>query len=475
MSTVSEALSALGRVKSGLFAASAARGMDTAGCTFETLHQLWGDALGGAYQKKTALPAAEDVTYGPDTGYAGLAALTVPPAPQLKPENIRAGVTLFGVEGTMIPAPSHTVPEDFRSADPANPAPGSLEDALAQYAAQTGQPWEEGVLLLADGEGGLTYGFLEQGEAVCRYGAQALPALPAWWDRETYPYAVIVRSLVEFRLVLSKNKPCTTSGGNSNVKVEGAYLLSVPRRSGDCARWTEPEAGEDFYETTSLLWANTDIPDALGAVAIAGSEPEPLGFFRGFAITDYDAATTAFRARKWRRLKWREGTWLYEDFTEEESDGADRVCHILCCPREALQLFRAGQLWPEVTEKNKWSYNGVTLPVMPVWDKAAYPYSIVFGADRGAAYYYDTVVSNRPFRYLYSDDAASYQLISEDICKYQQYRTSADNRETLYRAAGSGTQVYITPGNEDLVWTDHHIFNEYGGIWFAATDPVPMV
>ena len=54
--------------------------MDTAGCTFDTLHQLWGDALGGAYQKKTALPAAEvhisDVTKRESfrsISYAGMA------------------------------------------------------------------------------------------------------------------------------------------------------------------------------------------------------------------------------------------------------------------------------------------------------------------------------------------------------------------------------------------------------------------
>ncbi|MBQ2995929.1 MAG: hypothetical protein IJE22_01660 [Oscillibacter sp.] len=397
----------------------------------------------------------------------------------LTPLNIRAGITIMGVTGTMQPKPTAEVPEDFVSVDSNHPDPGSIEDAKEQYKSLTESDEEVDVLILVDNSGNVTYGFLSPGEPVCKYGTQALPAPPAWWDRDSYPYAVVVKGLTEYRLVLCQNRPYTTSSGNSNVKVDGAYLISVPRRDSAYARWTEPEAGEDFYETTSALWASEDLLDANGAVALAGSEPELLGYFNGFKITSYDPETTEFKALGWWRLSWHTtgeyaGQWTCHDFTSKESSGGNFLNHTVSCTRSALYLYRRGKVWPDVTDDVTYDYHGVPLPVMPAWDRAAYPYSIVFGADRGAAYYYDTVVSNRPFRYIYSDNAGEFQIITGDICKYQQYRTSADNRETLYRAASSGTQVYITPGQQDFIWADHHIFNEYGGIWYEATDPIPI-
>ena len=51
-------------------------------------------------QSKYVIPSASSQTIRPDNGYDGLSYVTIEGDSDLKPENIRGGVTLFGVTGT---------------------------------------------------------------------------------------------------------------------------------------------------------------------------------------------------------------------------------------------------------------------------------------------------------------------------------------------------------------------------------------
>ena len=56
--------------------------------------------LTGETQEKTILPSFEAVTVTPDGGYAALSAVVQPALTNLRPWNLRRGVTVLGVTGT---------------------------------------------------------------------------------------------------------------------------------------------------------------------------------------------------------------------------------------------------------------------------------------------------------------------------------------------------------------------------------------
>lgn len=53
-------------------------------------------------QEKTVTPETLPTVIGADEGYDGLSQVTVNPDPQLKPENIRSGKSIFGVSGSFV-------------------------------------------------------------------------------------------------------------------------------------------------------------------------------------------------------------------------------------------------------------------------------------------------------------------------------------------------------------------------------------
>lgn len=57
---------------------------------------------GARLESVTAYPESEDVEVTPSEGYDGLMRVLIKKESNLRPENIRAGVTIFGVTGTMV-------------------------------------------------------------------------------------------------------------------------------------------------------------------------------------------------------------------------------------------------------------------------------------------------------------------------------------------------------------------------------------
>lgn len=110
-----------------------------------------------------------------------------------------------------------------------------------------------------------------KGEPVAHlYNGTQLPALPEW-DKETYPYALIVwnKNNSEYMLLLQDSK--------ETVDADGEYMLfyesGIFYRANNGA-WEIASA--DSYDAVKPIWANYDILDSNGSVYLAASDPIPV-------------------------------------------------------------------------------------------------------------------------------------------------------------------------------------------------------
>lgn len=71
-------------------------------------------------QAKTVTPAATEQVVTPDSGYDGLSQVTVSGDANLTPENIKEGISIFGITGTLAAAASDNNTEAY-AIDPTNP------------------------------------------------------------------------------------------------------------------------------------------------------------------------------------------------------------------------------------------------------------------------------------------------------------------------------------------------------------------
>lgn len=294
MSTSADKLLQLNAIKTGLFAASVEKGLDTTGRTLENLHELWGGISGGgALQAKTAVPSNVDVEVTPDDGYDALSAVTIAEALNLKPWNIRKGKTLFGVTGTADIAVTTEVPSDI---------PVSKDDADTAYEEAVGEaPKDEDgsdldMMTLADDNGNITYGYFLQGAAngsangTCLYNGVELPDIESvWTDKETYPYAFIKDTTANTRnpvyyLILSPSVATynPTTGIATNASNPGGWMQYICKKG--ATEWTysavSAQGSFSIHESATYpcLWASEDILSADGTVFLAASDPIPLNY-----------------------------------------------------------------------------------------------------------------------------------------------------------------------------------------------------
>lgn len=188
-------------------------------------------------QIKKVEPGAAGQIVEADEGYHALGFAILSGDAALLPENIKKGVTIFGVTGTYEPAP-----EDEESGD------GS------------------------GGSGGTT-------AFTYKYNGVQLPPLPDW-DKDAYPYALL--ALVggkEYRLYCSAEVPVVSSASAIRVLVIPApYIMSTKGLAsfGDfgAAGTTDLSATGAVMEA---FWSNTDILyDGSDKVYLAGSDPVPV-------------------------------------------------------------------------------------------------------------------------------------------------------------------------------------------------------
>lgn len=114
------------------------------------------------------------------------------------------------------------------------------------------------------------------------YNGVELPALPEW-DKETYPYAVIVKSstaTIAGTYLCVSNGEVPTHNGNTTVQFRGdgiTWKLSNDAWGSQTEKSTYFEIG-GVVGASSIIWANVDIVNTKsGAVWRYASEPVPVG------------------------------------------------------------------------------------------------------------------------------------------------------------------------------------------------------
>lgn len=477
MSTSADKLTALHGIKADLFAATREKGLDTTGRTLENLHELWGGiSSGGALQAKTAVPSNVDVEVTPDDGYAALSAVNIAAALNLKPWNIRKGKTLFGVTGTADIAVTTEVPSDI---------PVNKEDADTAYEEAVGSaPKDEDgndldMMTLADDNGNITYGYFLQGAAngsangTCLYNGVELPDINTVWTdevKETHPYAWIHLSGSVYYLELFKTQPsCWDSSGT------GEYYFGYQSVQDD-----DYAVLEYYFDATALndwsfrrnttienarienvVWSNIDVVKPDGTVYLAASTS-------GFTITSYDPITTNFSAVGWRRLSYHTtgelaGQWTYDDFSTTASSGGNFLKNIIQCSREKL-YYNGAEVWPNVS--GTWSYNGVELPPLPVWDRSKWPYAVIVQHN-----------STKMYRLYYSANRPSVSGVYLGIAGECLYYAMSSGK-TAWQAHDSTSDVSLSVGTSSLkytvVWCNTDLLDASGDVYLAASTPIPV-
>ena len=101
MATIKEKLDYLVETKNEIKTAIEGKGVATEGVTFRDYATLIGELKADpVLQEKTVTPSTEDIEVVPDEGYDGLSKVVVEGDTNLIPENIKQGISIFGVDGS---------------------------------------------------------------------------------------------------------------------------------------------------------------------------------------------------------------------------------------------------------------------------------------------------------------------------------------------------------------------------------------
>ena len=331
-------------------------------------------------QTKTVSPLKAGQTVTPDGGYSGLSKVTLTALPDLTPENIPLGITIGAVTGTAKVSVSDETPEDFVSPDPNYPEPGTVEDADLTYRTLTGGDHTGDKLILADNNGNITYGYLDDPAVdTVQYGRMDLPDAESV-RKENRPYAFIYHNNLDpniFLLVCGSSQPyITVSDGKLKTKADtcegyrctpGEIRSDTPK--GDKV-WTHASTNTNkdctWGYATNLIWSDHDIYDDNGTLYYKAIPPVKH-LSGGFTITRYDPLTMEFAAKGWRRLSYHvdTGEWLYDDFTTTPSTGWNYLSNLRACTRSDL-TYRSLPVWPKTgtrvesfsADMTAWTKNG---------------------------------------------------------------------------------------------------------------------
>ena len=216
-------------------------------------------------QGKVVTPSREQQFITPDEGYAGLSGVAVLPEADLIPENIRAGVTIFGVKGTY----------------------GTAADGGGDSGGSTGGGDNPG-----DGSGGNSPD-TEQTATMYSYNGTVLPKLPEW-DKGKYPYALILgRASLAYCIVStvpmyrSKRMEGTVmettdvkakQGGSSIISTYDITNADYPDAWQPWGAETAFQADKTVRSSTTddVRWANYDVYNKDNTIYLSASEPIPV-------------------------------------------------------------------------------------------------------------------------------------------------------------------------------------------------------
>lgn len=390
MNTISDKLLQLNEIKMDTFATTKEHGLDTSGRTFSNIHELWSQIKKANYQTKNAIPSDVAVEVVADEGYDALAKVLVEAAANLQPHNIRKGITIFGKVGTMDVEAATELPDDFKSEDPRNPDPGTIEDAQKNYELLTGTPAPTDYMILQSDSGDITFGFLDtdtEATELYNYNGRVLSEFDggvrynqATYDRNIIIYDEALDTYYGYAFHSStgfthyRELVYSSSTTYHNLLRSGKtiyYYYTYDEESG----WTRHErvgtAGLSTSEaylsyerhdgySRKLIWSEMDLP----AYGVTTATPTPV-LAGGFEITAYNAITTEFCAKGWRRLSYHKATnsWTLDDFTDTPSTGWNYLKHLIFTTRSAL-YYKYKEVWPRrvgrvdiPTDMSSWSKN----------------------------------------------------------------------------------------------------------------------
>lgn len=111
-------------------------------------------------------------------------------------------------------------------------------------------------------------------------------------------------------------------------------------------------------------------------------------------------------------------------------------------------------------------YNGVALPALPEWDKAVFPYAVIENNSDNVILYLSKVCPSAGFL----DDG-----INTAIHAYGEYGDvqTYGVKDGLWVAEFTVAYMYFY--DETLLWTNTDILHEDNTVFFAASDPIPVV
>ena len=447
-----------------------------------------------AKKRATAIPAGLEIT--PSDGYDAMLEVILAAEPNFKPENIMAGIEVWGKIGTATPTESNNnsgfYPNDDKD-DPDEPydpdKPGNTKVPNKIIEEETGQSADTfDVMILQNGTGDVTYGFLEKG--LWDYNGTVLPALPEW-DKETYPYALIVEASDGFvgeepngmfNLFFCKLEQSVRQydgkifiamdDGGTNGIVQ-YYKYNPTSDTG----WVSHGELYVLGYYPALVWTNYDIR-FVHTEDVYMSASDPIEH-PAFEITWYDPATTNFKAKGWRRLSYhRQGDyWQSDDFTTVESGGWNYLKNITECTREKL-YYMGVEVWPNMSQT--WSYNGTVLPALPAWDRKTYPYAAIVRDTRSNAngVYADSycvVLSKVPGVWndvvlqLYAYGVSNYLERSINLLVGENEWGELRNPRWDYE------DIPLASAYAQVVWANHDILTKTTGeIYFHASNPTPV-
>ena len=136
-------------------------------------------------------------------------------------------------------------------------------------------------------------------------------------------------------------------------------------------------------------------------------------------------------------------------------------------------------------------YNSVELPdINAVWtDKETYPYAIIIKSTMLSTTYYELQLYREMFT-CYSPAFEKYSLVANGSDELKSRIKSTDTewatptvveRNTIIETVEvDGVSKNYTARlcdypSDYVFWTNHTFYDESGGVWFAASDPVPLV
>jgi hypothetical protein len=160
---------------------------------------------------------------------------------------------------------------------------------------------------------------------------------------------------------------------------------------------------------------------------------------------------------------------------------ADELQPVLCTPQALTEAQKAqaraniGVDGTAAGEPVAYLYNGLKLPALPQWDKAAYPHAVIttnsssFFGDKATLYVFGS------YTYTRTSDG-DYAIYATDCRKY-----ICPMDAQLLNAVGDwsdfstleGAYIDAHPGGYTK-WVNFDLLGEAGGIFMAATAPVPV-